>query len=224
MIKPYYEEKDITIYHGDCLEIMKELPDKSIDLVLTDPPYGIGFKAKGYADIDENNYLTVLNLFNDFKKAFISYPEESMKYFVKAWGCPDEVLAWCYNSNISRQFRLVNIYGSNVNYSLEKQKCKNPNDERVNEFVDMYDWFCDIQLVKNVSNEKTDHPCPVPVKLMSRIVKLTDSYYVLDPFLGSGTTAVACKELNRKCIGIEISEKYCEIAVKRLKNTIKPMF
>jgi site-specific DNA-methyltransferase (adenine-specific) len=75
-------------------------------------------------------------------------------------------------------------------------------------------------MVKNVSEEKTFHPCPVPIKLMERIILLTthEKDLIIDPFSGSGTTAIACLNTNRKFIGFEIDKYYFEKSVERLKN------
>lgn len=72
--------------------------------------------------------------------------------------------------------------------------------------------------------KQTDHVCEKPLKLIKTLIEVGNGEYVFDPFLGSGTTLVACKELNRNGIGIEISEKYCEIAKKRLQNTSRSLF
>lgn len=115
--------------------------------------------------------------------------------------------------------------------SKVKQPYKNLKDKRIQRQIqkqagnkeigaNLYDWFSDIQLVKNVSEEKTEHPCPVPVKLFSRIITLLtepgDTVY--DPFMGSGTTAIACLETGRQYVGTEMSEKYFNICQKRIKE------
>jgi DNA modification methylase len=81
----------------------------------------------------------------------------------------------------------------------------------------LYDWW-NIQQVKNVDTDKSEHPCQIPVDVMRRIIKITNRDIICDPFLGSGTTAVAAKQLGRQFIGIEISEAYCKIAVDRLRQ------
>jgi site-specific DNA-methyltransferase (adenine-specific) len=202
-----------------------------VDLVLTDPPYNIGFSK--YAEYEDNlsdeDYIELLSELQQLPCAIIHYPEEMMRYVVPALGIPNEVLAWCYNSNIGRQFRLINLYNVKADYSRVLMPYKNPKDKRIRKLIEsgsegrpMYDWFSDIQLVKNVSTEKTDHPCPVPIDLMERVINLTTALnsIILDPFLGSGTTAVAAKQLGRKFIGIEISQKYADIAVQRLAQSV----
>ena len=204
---------------GDCLEVMKYIPDGVI--VITDPPYNIQFdKYNTYKDnLDYDDYVEMLCEFQRFRSVFIQYPEETIKYFSVSLGVPDKCMAWCYNSNISRQFRLINFYGVTPDLSKIKQPCKNPTDKRVNQEVKMYDWFSDIQLEKNVEKQH-EHPCPVPVELIKRIIKLLpdNDAVILDPFLGSGTTAVACKQLGRRYIGIEINPDYRKIAEDRLRQ------
>ncbi len=212
---------------GDCLEILKSWPDRCVDLVLTDPPYNIGYTYDNYPDeLPEEAYVELLAAFQyPFRTVMIHYPEEMMQYLVPALGIPDEVMAWCYNSNLPRQFRLVGFWGCRPDRSRILQPYKNCGDRRIQERkangsdgAPMYDWFDDIQIVKNVSKEKTEHPCPIPLALMQRIIQLTTDpdQVILDPFCGSGTTCVAAKMLGRRYIGIDISEDYCRIARERL--------
>ena len=210
----------------DFREAMNELPP--VNLIATDPPYNIGFKYNEYnGSMNDEEYENMLAEFQGYPTAIIHYPEEMMKYVVPALGIPDEVCAWCYNLNLPRQFRLINFYDINVDFNKVKQPYKNPNDKRIKKLIEagskgtrMYDWFSDIQIVKNVSKEKTSHPCPVPVALMERIILLTtnEGDIICDPFMGSETTALACIKTNRNYIGFEISKEYCEIAEDRIKK------
>lgn len=199
-----------------------------IDLIATDPPYNINFKYNSYKDyMTDEEYIEMLNYFEEYPTAIIQYPEETMKYIVPAMGVPDEVCAWCYNSNLPRQFRLINFYNTKVDFNKVKQPYKNPKDKRIKELIAkgskgtrLYDWFSDIQLVKNISKEKTGHPCPIPVALMERIILLTtnEGDTVCDPFIGGGTTAIACLNTNRNYIGFEIDPKYYDIATERINK------
>ena len=210
----------------DFRDAINDLP--SINLIATDPPYNIGFKYNEYKDVmSDEDYENMLSEFQGFPTAIIHYPEETMKYIVPALGIPDEVCAWCYNSNLPKQFRLINFYDVKVDFNKVKQPYKNPNDKRIKKLIEngskgtrLYDWFSDIQIVKNISKEKTLHPCPVPVALMERIILLTtqEGDTILDPFLGSGTTAIACLNTNRNYIGFEIDKQYFEIAKNRINK------
>lgn len=214
------------VYNMDFREALIGRGLPTVNLVATDPPYNIGFGYNLYKDnLTAREYIDLLATLKGFPTAIIHYPEETMRYIVPALGVPDEVCAWCYNSNLPKQFRLVNFYGAKVDFSKVKQPYKNPNDKRVRARIEagsegtrLYDWFSDIQLVKNVSKEKTIHPCPIPVQLMERIILLTTEKgdTVLDPFMGCGSTAIACMNTGRNFIGFEIDKIYYDECVKRI--------
>lgn len=196
-------------------------------VIITDPPYNIDFKYNEYRDnLTDEEYIDLISYFKGHKLAIIHYPEEAMKYFVPALGVPDEVNVWAYNSNLpSRHSRLINYYNTKPDYTKVLQPFKNPNDKRIKERIARgikgarsYDWFTDIQLVKNVSKTDYNHPCPVPVELMERIILLTTEPgdLVIDPFCGSGTTAIACLNTNRRFLGFEIDIMYADMANERM--------
>ena len=214
------------VYNTDFrlgLKLIKE----DISLIATDPPYNINFKYNNYKDnLEEIEYKEMLSELKNYPLAIIHYPEETMRYFVPAIGVPDEVITWCYNSNLPKQSRLINFYNVKVDFNKVKQPYKNPTDKRIKKLIKngskgtrIYDWFSDIQMVKNVSKEKY-HPCPVPIELMERIILLTtdEGDLVVDPFMGSGTTAIACINTNRRFIGFEIDEDYFNIAKERIRR------
>jgi len=207
---------DATLYHGDFLNIAPYI--ETVGAVVTDPPYGIGFKyGDSYNDIGDESYIEMLCELQGIPTALLQYPEQMMSLVVPALGPPDEVLAWCYPSNIKRQFRLWGLWGLTVDFSKVKQPAKNPDSKKVQSLmVDSYDWWIQPQ-VKNVSQEKTAHPCQIPVSSVERVITLTGVSSVLDPFMGSGTTGVACANLSRKFIGIEIERKYFDIACERIE-------
>lgn len=197
--------------------------------IITDPPYNINYEYDNYQDnLNTEEYIELIANFKGHKIAIIHYPEESMKYFVPALGVPSEVNVWAYNSNLpSRHSRLINYYNLKPDYTKVLQPYKNPNDKRIAKRIAAghkgarsYDWFTDINLVKNVSKVDYNHPCPVPVKLMERIIKLTTEPgdLIVDPFAGSGTTGIAAHNTGRRFIGFEISEKYTNMANDRLEE------
>lgn len=216
------------IYNKDFRECLNDLP--KINMIITDPPYNINFKYDVYNDnLSDDDYIKLIANLKGFPLAIIHYPEETMKYFVPSLGVPNEVITWCYNSNLpGRQSRLINFYNCSVDFNKAKQPYKNPTDKRVAKLIEngskgcrLYDWFSDINLVKNVSKDKSNHPCPIPVKLYERIILLTtnEGDTVLDPFAGQGNFAIACKNLNRKFIGFELSKEYCDTANERILST-----
>lgn len=197
-------------------------------MIVSDPPYNINFNYNEYDDrLSKSEYISLIENFKHIPSALIHYPEETMRYFVPALGVPNEVVVWCYNSNLPKQSRLINFFGCKVDFTKVKQPYKNPNDKRVKKLIEngsegtrLYDWFNDIQMVKNVSKEKGIHPCPVPVQLMERIILLTtnENDLIVDPFMGSGTTAVACLNTNRRYIGFEINKDYYDESLMRVEN------
>lgn len=212
------------LYNEDFRNVIHDLRDVKI---VTDPPYNIRYKYNQYEDnLSDEEYVDMIGRLRGFPLAIIHYPEESMRYFVPALGIPGEVNVWCYNSNLpGRHSRLINYYNMNPNYNNVKQPYKNPNDKRVKKLIEngskgtrSYDWFSDIQMVKNVSKKDYNHPCPVPVKLMERIILLSTNVgdTIVDPFMGIGTTGIACMNTGRKFIGFEIDTLYYDIAQERL--------
>ena len=211
---PYYETELGKLYHGDCLEIMPEL--EPVDLVLTDPPYGIGVNtkwkirkpgqwAKDSMPIKGDNkpfnpkpFLfknTILWGGNHYASRLPDSPDwlcwdkRRQGSITRGWNAPDFELAW---SNIKCGARYFQ-------YLWEGYK----RDGEIG---------------------KHFHPTQKPIRLMEWCIELSKtSGIICDPFLGSGTTAIACERLKRKWIGIEIEEKYCEIAAKRIEQERKQL-
>lgn len=137
---------------------------------------------------------------------------------------PARVCTWVYNSNTPRQHRDIGFYSIVPDFKKRGQEYKNPNDKRVRKLIEqgkrarLYDWW-NVNQVKNVSKEKTAHPCQMPLDVMLNVIGcLPDGICVVDPFMGSGTTGVACALLSVDFIGIEIDENYFEIAKERVNN------
>ena len=218
----YYEEKnpDLKIYMGDCLEILPLLP--KVDLVVTDPPYGIGFEYDGYEDTRENLRHLISNLIPmalSMANRVAVMPGITQVY---EYPEPTWIMACTWNTTgsfgkygYSQWFPII-VYGEdlkgfgNVN-GLTKTDCYKINGGGGVGFMRSGD---------------SEHTCPKPLNVIKWVVQRLSEQenLLLDPFLGSGTTLVACKELNRNGIGIEINEKYCKIAKKRLQNTMRSLF
>lgn len=216
----------IKLIQGDCLEEIKHIP-KEKHIIVSDPPFNIKYKYNSYNDnMSEKEYYKMLsNVFSKFIHVIILYPEILYKYASITNLLPNKVVSWVYNSNTPRQHRDIAFFGVVPDFFKCKQPYKNPTDARIKEKIiegktaRLYDWW-EINQVKNVSKEKTKHPCQMPIEVMKRIICiLPDDVTILDPFMGSGTTGVACKLLNRNFIGIEIDRTYFEIAQKRIAST-----
>jgi len=204
---------------GDCLEIMKQIPDESIELILTDPPYGIemdkgfsgygGFPGKG--KIARRRY-----------KIRWDNQRPSREYFEELLRIGRKVLVFGGNFFADLLPRGTHwVVWDKLNTMPSFGDCEliwtNINRKSVKKIVFEYNGLIG-------KEEWRAHPTQKPLGL---IIKLIDEYsqendIVLDPFLGSGTTAVACKRLRRKFIGIEINPEYCEIAEERLAQEVLP--
>lgn len=224
-MKPYYQTNTVTVYKSDFRAIVEKL-SRDV-LVVSDPPYNIGFKYDEYRDeMPDDDYIEMLCYLQRFRRVVVChYPVETMKWVVPALGVPSAVAAWCYSANIPNRFRLVSFYGCEPDYSRIKQPYKNRTDKRVAQLIangsqgtNLYEWWDDIQLVKNVSDEKTSHPCPVPEALQRRIITLVaeKNDVIFDPFGGSLTTCKAAQDLGHKSIACELSENYIREGISRL--------
>jgi site-specific DNA-methyltransferase (adenine-specific) len=240
-----------TLYCGDCIGVLNSLEDNSIDSVITDPPYNIGFSYNHYKDrLTDDKYLqwqieiakiAGMKLKDSGNFLYLNYPEFMAKYFYLVGQETFEthlesyrLIAWCYHTHtggkpLRRSYRQWGWFRKGkenyINEDAIYGEYRNPNDKRIK--IEMSkgrrpvdkDWW-EYEQVKNVSREKTKHPCQLPLVMVSRLVQLSspDGGLVVDPFMGSGTTGEAALSLGRKFIGIELDEIYFDIAVQRLKN------
>lgn len=217
----------MKIFNGDCLEVIKEnnLKSKKV-IIVTDPPFNVKYHYNTYKDNkEEGEYFDWLReIFSDVPFVCVHYPESLYKLCGKLNRYPEKVVSWVYNSNTAKQHRDIAFVGIKPDFRKVTQPYKNPNDKRIKERIargilgaKLYDWW-NINQVKNVSKEKTIHPCQMPLKVMENIIGiLPEDYIILDPFMGSGTTGLACKNLNREFIGIEMDEEYFKLCKKRLE-------
>lgn len=218
--------KIIELYNDNCLNVIKDM-DTNDKILVIDPPFNIGYKYNTYKDkMNHDEYLEFIsNIVNKFDKfVIIHYPEMMFEISIKINKSPNRVIQWVYNSNTKRQHKSIAFWGFEPDFSKVKQPYKNPTDKRVKKLIDngskgtnIYDWW-NINQVKNVSKEKTDHPCQMPIEVMENIIGLLpQNETVIDCFMGSGTTGVACKNLGRSFIGIELDAAYFKIAIERIK-------
>lgn len=225
MIKLYNENSEDIFY-----KIINENHNKNI-IVVSDPPFNINYKYNTYLDnMNEDEYYEMLDFyFKDLPSVIIHYPESLYKLSFKIRKIPKRVISWIYNSNTGKQHRDIAFFDVKPDMNKVRQPYKNLNDKRIKERIangktgaKLYDWW-NINQVKNVSKEKTKHPCQMPLEVMKNIIGiLPDDCLIIDPFMGSGTTGLAVIEMNkqqntnREFIGIELDKEYFEIAQERL--------
>lgn len=193
-------------------------------IIVTDPPFNVGYGYRSYHDrMPEADYLAWLaGILGDGPCVVVHYPDMLHKLSIQLGRAPERVVSWVYNSNTAKQHRDIAFYGVAPDFRKVKQPYKNPNDKRVRKLIEqgkgarLYDWW-DVNQVKNVSREKTGHPCQMPLEVMERVIGiLPDDAVIVDPFCGSGTTGVACAMLGRSFVGIEMDEEYASIARERI--------
>jgi site-specific DNA-methyltransferase (adenine-specific) len=222
----------LEVWHGKCQDRIAEARAAILGMglqpvIVTDPPFNVGYKYRTYKDkMPEAEYYEMLaKLIDGMPAVVIHYPEALHRLSIELGKAPERVIEWVYNEHTKRQHRSIAFYGIEPDMTKIRQPYKNPTDKRVEKLINegyegaaIYDWW-NIPTVKNVSKEKTEHPCQMPTEVMNRIVKiLGDGYGVIDPFCGSGTTGVACRDNDVPFIGIEMDEKYCQIARERIAN------
>jgi site-specific DNA-methyltransferase (adenine-specific) len=221
---------EIHIHNGHNLDVLMSLQlelDRCI--FVTDPPFNVGYHYNEYEDnMDEEEYYKWLaEIFGTERHVVIHYPEHLYRYSHHAKQIPEKVVSWVYNSNTSKQHRDIAFFNVKPNFRKVSQAYKNPTDKRIAKRIAegkkarLYDWW-NVNQVKNVNTEKTSHPCQMPLAVMQNIIGiLPEGYTIVDPFMGSGTTALACIKHGRKFIGIELSAQYYEISRKRITNALK---
>ena len=217
-MKPYYDDGLITIFHGDCRDILPNL--NSVDLVVTDPPYNVG-KDYGTASdsLSGEEYESFMRTtVNHIRKLSATHAWVAPRYKMAMWWAllPDahEIVIPMRAGNAIRQ-------GWSSKYStlliVGTPDSLHPDDlwENIRHRGEGY-YF----------NEETfGHPGYTPYPIIAKTIATMagPSSSVLDPFMGTGTTLRAAKDMNHRAIGIEIDERYCEIAVKRLAQEVLPV-
>lgn len=249
--KPYFQDDAAVIYCADNRDILPLIPEKSVDLVVTSPPYNLEMEYE--QSLTEQEYLDFINqvlielhrtlceggriLWNVPNQIRVARNGHLWSPSIKTAGLLEKVgmqffdiILWnqCYSDSATAWGSWLSPSAPFIRHQLEavlvfyKEQWKlqhgNGTDLEPQQFMSLTkSELWDISPAK-----RNGHPCPYPEELAWKCMKLFSyqSSFILDPFLGSGTTAYCTKKLGRKCIGIEISEKYCEIAAKRLSQSV----
>ena len=237
----------IDLRKGDCLELMKDLPDKSIDAIIADLPYGIT-RAKWdsildldllweqYERIIKPNGVTVLFGSQPFTTTLINSNIKAFKYSL-VWDKKMKVgMMNCKRMPLRQHEDIVVFYKKQPTYNPQMTKGKMRNKKiaptkdfevygqitPIDNFNDDY-YPSSILEFSNANQKAKSHPTQKPVELMEYLIKTytNEGDVVLDNTMGSGTTGVACVNTNRNFIGMELDDKYFEIAEKRINDAIK---
>lgn len=197
------------IIEGDCLEVMRGFADKQFDLVLTDPPYGMekDFANDGPEEADKLCRAAMDECRRVARGNILSFwSAQRMQRIIDNFGIYKRIMIWDKDWAI--------FTPNNVGYRFEPIVWV--AGEKANKMRG--DIFKHFPIIRKVQEESAGHPTQKPVELMREIIAdfSNEGDTILDPFMGSGTTLVAAKYLNRNATGIEISPKYCEVARNRL--------
>ena len=212
------------IYHGDCLEVMKDWPDNCVDLVLTDPPYLVA--AKGTRLAGDRAYL------KDISKQKLDVPFDiNVLSLLNKFS--DNIIVFCGKQQLKQIINWI----TNQKWMLLTWHKTNPTPLTNNNYLPDTEYIFHIwakgALYGNYSTKKRyflqpveknnyDHPTVKPINIIKKLILngSKEGDIVLDPYLGSGTTVVACKELGRNYIGIEKEQVYIDIAHRRLRQEV----
>ena len=233
-VKPYFQDGAVTIYHGDCREILPTLAP--VDLVLTSPPYNIG-ASHHTGNIRHSPYSDAL--------PEADYQSSQVKILNLLWSVTERSGSLLYNhkNRIKDGLQISPYRWIFQTQWLDKQEVVwfngSPNFDKIR-FYPMTERF--YWLVKDASTvmenvaglkdleswdaegTKGEHTRAFPIEAARQLIGCFPSAQtILDPFMGSGTTLRAAKDLGRKAIGIEIEERYCEIAAKRMSQQVMPL-
>ena len=196
-MKPYYQDDYATIYHGDCREILPGLP--KFDMVLTDPPYGIGFASQP----------------TKCQRAAVMKPEQwdDVRIELPPFNA-DTIVIWGGNYfalPISRGW--LSWYKPDAPPSMGNVELAWTNKDRNCRQIN--------HSIAATNAERVGHPTQKPLAVMLwTLSQFPECQTILDPYMGSGTTLRAAKDLGRQCVGIEINEHYCELAKRRLRQEV----
>lgn len=217
-MKPYYQDDFATIYHGRCEDVLADLvADEPFDAAFADPPYNVNLKYDEHGDnMDPAEYLAWCQDWYGKLRAVTAGAIAITPGIVSVpmWIADIErthfLMAWTKANNNSR-----NYIGPTSGYQCwEPILVYGKSKATV-----LRDWIdCPINLQRAIGG----HPCPKPLRLLSRLIVdlVPEGGSIIDPFLGSGTTLVAAKSHGVRGVGIERSEAYCEIAAKRLSQEV----
>jgi len=208
LLKPYYQDEWATIYHGDCRDILPSLP--KVDLVLADPPYNSGLKYGEATNDRRDDYWEWLGeriALMDGDRVLVKHSALKVADFMARW--PGRLLIWVKPFSSGFPLNGVATHWEPIHW-LHGKSCKWSKD------------YFECHAGNAHGEATTGHPAQMPEAVQRWLIDTfsINGETILDPFAGSGTTLRAAKDLNRRSIGIELEEKYCAIAARRLAQEV----
>lgn len=253
-MKPYYEAGGVTLYHGDCEEILPQFPAGAFDLVFTSPPYNLGGKSNpNLRKKSRPRPRAVQRWHPDIAEGYGSHGDDlpyseyvawQKRVLSECWRVLSDAGAIFYNHkplvrdgqvrlptdlNPGLPLRQVVIWDRSSGFNFT-----------TTHYCPVHEWVLllakpGFRLKSQGASKATDvwrfdfeqrtaHPAPFPIELPLRALETTTAAAVLDPFAGSGTTLLAAKLQGRRAVGIELEERWCELAATRLSQETLPLF
>ena len=243
-MKPYFQDKNFTLYNGDCKEILSKLDSESINMVITSPPYNKGlYKNYENRPKEHSNWKNATIKYDNFsdklpREEYIKQQTEIIKELIRAIKEDGSVFynhkgfasnhkliypEYIWNFDVFQEIiwnrkssptldpsRFIPIY--EYVFWLNKGEGKRPKFQRNNTFQN--------NIITILPKTLEEHPAPFPEELVEIFVGCCteEQDTILDPYIGRGTTAIVCAKNNRKCIGIELSKKYCDLTIQNYKK------
>lgn len=229
----------IDLRKGDCLELLKDIPDESVDLIITSPPYNIGkmhsnqlqFGSYAGNDMKEEDYqkwqIEVLNecfrilkedgsmFYNHKVRIKNGKAVHPLEWILKTKFILKQEITWDMGKSANCDKIRFFPFSERIYWLVKDSKTKIYNQLNLSDV-----W----RVVPTHKRKEIGHIAVMPIEIVKNIISSIpdiDHKIILDPFMGSGTTGVACKNLNRNFIGIEIDEQYYEIAKQRINEIEK---
>ncbi len=220
-MKPYYDHAGITIYRGDCRDVLLELPNPNVDLVLTDPPYGIdggkggGNQKRGRARYEGTTWADTPKyvaevcipalepLIRHIQRVIVTPGLRCIRLYPE----PDDIRCFYTPAAAGHTPWGLNVFNPILYYGRDPRAGTGQSPAG---------------MLLNEPPNVPGHPCPKPLGAWKWLLNKgsLEGETVLDPFMGSGTTPVAAKHTGRRAIGVEVEEKYCELAARRLEQEV----
>lgn len=241
---------DINLMHGDCLELMKEIPDDSVDMILTDPPYGIT-ACKWDITIPFEPMWKQLNRIIKDNGAICLFGNEPFSSILRSSNIKNYKYDWYWNKTTPtgflnakkqplRRVETISVfyskqptynpqktYGhkrkvSTAKHKLNSKETENYKEHKLTNYDSTERYPTQVLEFKSDKQKSALHPTQKPVELLEYLIKTytTENETVLDFTMGSGSTGVACVNTNRNFSGIELDDTYFEKAKKRIEDTI----
>jgi site-specific DNA-methyltransferase (adenine-specific) len=244
-MEPFYDDGNgIVIYHGDVLDTLDHLDVGSVEGVIADPPYCSGARQQAGARVLNNGKMNRGSDRTDGPEWFLvdNMGTDTYVWWLRQIGqrlirvCRSGSHFYCFTD--WRQYTNVVTAFESVGWTLRTCIVWDKGDTGMGSFWRSSHEFVTVfskgqarelphhgffNVIRATKPAREDHPTVKPLSLIKRLVEASGAAMVLDPFMGSGTTLRAAKDLGRRAIGIEIEEKYCEIAAKRLQQQVLPL-